>query len=185
MKGTINYTKNWWLLTIVGLTITFLGIWVYNNPVENYIALSVIFSSVIFVSGVLEIIFAISNRKFIKGWAWMLTSGFFDLIIGFILLTREDITMTILPFIFGIWLIFRGVSQISRGILLKESHIRNWGWPIVGGVFVVVFGFMVVYSPQFGIAGIIVWTALSLIFLGLFTILFSLLIKKLNNILDD
>ncbi len=185
MKNSINYTKNWWLLTILGIVITFAGFWVYQNPVENYIALSVIFSAVIFTSGILEIIFAISNHKYIKGWAWMFTSGIFDLIIGVILLTKENITIEILPFIFGIWLIFRGGSQISRGVLLKQSHLRNWGWSIVIGFLVIVFGFMVIYSPQFGATSIIVWTALSLIFLGLITILFSFLVKKINIIIND
>jgi uncharacterized membrane protein HdeD (DUF308 family) len=183
MSETVKFTKNWWLLTIIGISITLLGFWVYTNPIENYIALSVLFSMVIFVSGIFEIIFAISNSKLIRGWGWMLTSGIFDLIIGIILLTKENITMSILPFIFGIWLVFRGISQVSRGILIKQAHFKNWGWSIVGGFFVVLFGFMVIYSPQFGVATIIIWTALSLIILGLLTILFSFLVKKFNNIL--
>jgi uncharacterized membrane protein HdeD (DUF308 family) len=185
MTHTVKFAKNWWLLTIVGLAITLLGFWVYKNPIENYIALSILFSVVIFISGILEIIFAITNSKIIKGWGWMLTSGIFDLIIGIILVTKEDITMAILPIIFGIWLIFRGISQVSRGILIKQAHLKNWGWPIIGGFLVIAFGFMVIYSPQFGAASIIIWTALSLILLGLLTILFSVIIKKLNTIYND
>jgi len=185
MAHTVKFAKNWWLLTIVGLSITLLGVWVYKNPVENYMALSILFSVVIFISGIFEIIFALTNSRIIKGWGWILTSGIFDLIIGIILLTKEDLTMKILPFIFGIWLIFRGISQVSRGILIKQSHLKNWGWSILGGFLVVVFGFMVIYSPQFGAASIIIWTALSLIVLGILTILFSFIIKKIEHIYHD
>lgn len=184
MKNTVRITKNWWLLTIVGVAITLLGFWVYNNPIENYIALSVVFSVVIFMSGIFEIIFAMSNSKLIKGWGWILTSGIFDLTIGIILLTKENLSMEILPFIFGIWLIFRGISQISRGILIKQAHLKNWGWPIFGGFLVVIFGFMVIYSPTFGAISIVIWTALALILLGIFTILFSFIIKKFENIIQ-
>ena len=183
MSNAIKIVKNWWLLTIVGALLTFLGVWVYKNPVENYMGLSILFSIIIFISGIFEITFALSNSKVIKGWGWLLGSGVFDLVIGMILISRQDITMAILPFIFGIWLLFRGIVQISRGILLKEAHFANWGWSVFGGLIVAIFGFMVVYNPTFGSATIIVWTSLSLIVLGVFTILFSFLIKKLQHFL--
>ena len=182
MTQSIKFIKNWWLLTIVGIAITMLGFWVYKNPIENYVGLSILFSTVIFISGVFEIIFAISNAKLFKGWGWMLSAGIFDLIIGLILLTKEDLSMAILPFVFGIWLVFRGVSQISRGFFIKQAHFKNWGWSIFGGLLVIIFGLLVIYSPHFGVASIIVWTALSLIILGLLTILFSFIIKKLIDI---
>lgn len=183
MSNKIKIIKNWWLLTSVGTLLTLLGIWVYKNPIENYMGLSILFSIIIFISGIFEIIFALTNSKIIKGWGWLLGSGIFDLVVGMILISREDITMAILPFIFGVWLLFRGIVQMSRGILLKEAHFANWGWSVFGGLIVVIFGFMVVYNPVLGSATIIVWTSLSLIILGVFTILFSFIIKKLQRFL--
>ncbi|MCF6297714.1 MAG: DUF308 domain-containing protein [Flavobacteriaceae bacterium] len=183
MSNETKIVKNWWLLTVAGVLMTLLGVWVYKNPVENYIGLSILFSIILFISGVFEIIFALTNTKTLKGWGWVLSSGIFDLIIGSILITREDITMEILPIIFGIWLIFRGVIQISRGILLKEAHFTNWWWSALGGLLIVIFGLLVVYDPAFGSTSIVIWTALSLVILGIFTILFSFLIKKLQHYL--
>ena len=74
MKHNSKIAKNWWLLTIVGILITFLGFWVYQNPLTDYIGLSILFSVIIFISGVFEIIFAITNKKIVKSWGWMLTS---------------------------------------------------------------------------------------------------------------
>ncbi len=160
MSNEIKLVKNWWLLSIAGILLTLLGIWVFKNPVENYIGLSILFSVVLFISGIFEITFALSNTKVIKGWGWLLSSGVFDLIIGLILISSENITMAVLPFIFGVWLIFRGIVQINRGFLLKEAHFTNWGWSVFGGIVIVIFGFMVVYNPTFGSASIIVWTCL-------------------------
>jgi hypothetical protein len=44
---------------------------------------------------------------------------------------------------------------------------------------------MVIYNPQFGAISIVIWTSLSLILLGSLTILFSFIIKKLNNLHND
>lgn len=175
--------KKWWLLTTTGVLITLLGVWVYQKPVENYIALSVLFSVIIFTSGIFEILFAVSNRTFTKGWGWTFFVGIFDLIIGLILMSQEHITMAILPIIFGIWLIFRGITQISRGIFLKEANFPGWGWSVFGGVLVVIFGFMMINHPFFGAISIVIWTSLSLIVLGIFTIIFSFVIKRIEDYL--
>ena len=118
-----------------------------------------------------------------KGWGWLFSSGIFDLVIGFILITKEHISMAVLPFIFGIWLVFRGIAQINRGIILKEIGHTGWGWSAFGGALVIIFGFMVVNNPLLGAISIVVWTSLSLIVLGVFTIIFSFIIKKIEEYL--
>ncbi len=180
METKLKITNNWWLLSILGITMTGLGFWVYSHPIENYIALSIMFSVIMFISGIMEISFALSNAKVIKGWGWIFSSGIFDLILGSILITHQNLTMVVLPIFFGIWLIFRGIAQISRGFLLKDANFPNWGWSIFGGILVIVFGFMVTYNPVFGAKSIVIWTALSLIILGIFTFIFSLILKKLK-----
>ena len=176
--------NNWWLLSILGVGFIALGIWVYKNPLENYLALSVLFSTMIFVSGIFEIIFALTNIQSIKGWGWPLSAGIFDLIIGAVLLNNPDLSMMVLPIIFGIWLTFRGIVQISRGFLLKELGFYGWLWPVVGGIFIIIFGSLVLFNPAFGSITIVAWTALALIFLGVFTFSFSFIVRKLQHLLD-
>ncbi len=182
MSGKI--VKNWWLLTIIGIGLIALGIWVYKNPIENYVALATLFSAIIFASGIMEVIFALSNTQRMKGWGWQLAGGIFDLIMGFILVSHPDLSMLVLPIIFGIWLIVRGMIQVSRGFLLRELKFTGWWWPVVGGILVVIFGFFVANNPLFGSMTIVAWTALSLIFLGIFTIAFSFIVKKVQNWVD-
>jgi len=180
MKNQLKITNNWWLMAIIGISMIALGIWVYSNPIENYIALSIMFSVIMFISGIMEITYALSNYKILKGWGWILSAGIFDLILGIILITNENLTMIVLPIFFGIWLIFRGVAQISRGFLLKDAGFQNWGWSVFGGILVVLFGFMVTYNPFFGAESLVIWTSLGLIILGIFTLIFSFIIKKIK-----
>ena len=44
--------------------------------------LSVIFSISMLISGIIEIIFSISNRRGISSWGWYLAGGIIDLILG-------------------------------------------------------------------------------------------------------
>jgi len=181
MTQKIKKIKNWWLLTITGALITLLGFWVYRNPAENYLALSIMFSIMIFISGIFETTFALSNTSKINGWVWMLIYGIIDLVIGSWLITSENLTMKLLPLIFGIWLFFKGASQISRGISLKKIGVLYWWFPLLGGFIISALGFMVIWSPNLGVEMIVLFTSLTLILLGLFTISISFLIKKIQE----
>ncbi len=181
---SVKTIRNWWLLTVIGIGLVVLGIWVYKNPIENYVALSALFSAMIFVSGIMEVGFALSNRKIMKDWGWQLAGGLFDLIIGFVLITRPELSMLVLPIIFGIWLIFRGMIQVSRGFLLKQYQYAGWWWSVIGGILVIIFGFFVANNPLFGSITIVTWTSLSLIFLGILTVAFSFLVKRIQSWVD-
>ena len=55
--------KNWWTSLLLGIVYIIVALWLMFSPVSSYIALSIIFSVSMLVSGILEIIFAISNKK--------------------------------------------------------------------------------------------------------------------------
>ena len=66
---TINFgVKNWWVSLLLGLLYILIAICLMFTPLASYIALSVLFSVSMFVSGTLEILFAITNKKNISSW---------------------------------------------------------------------------------------------------------------------
>ena len=73
---TINFgVKNWWVSLLLGLLYILIAICLMFTPLASYVALSVLFSVSMFVSGTLEILFAVTNRKNISSWGWYLASG--------------------------------------------------------------------------------------------------------------
>ena len=54
--------KNWWLSLILGILYIIVALCLLFAPGSSYIALSVIFSISMLISGIIEIIFSISNR---------------------------------------------------------------------------------------------------------------------------
>ena len=80
---TINFgVKNWWVSLLLGLLYILIAICLMFTPLASYVALSVLFSVSMFVSGTLEILFAVTNKKNISSWGWYLASGIIDLILG-------------------------------------------------------------------------------------------------------
>ncbi len=170
--------KYWWLLLLTGLILVAVGIWVFASPATAYLSLSILFGASILTIGFFETVFAISARKSLEGWGWTLASGLLDIVIGSYLLTYPAVTMVILPFVLGFWLLFRGFSAIGFSFDVKAYDDSNWGWFLLFAIGIIFFALMILAVPAFGVANIIVWTGLSFIFAGLFRIILAFRLKK-------
>ncbi len=170
--------KYWWLLLLTGLILVAVGIWVFASPATAYLSLSILFGASILTIGFFETVFAISARKSLEGWGWTLASGILDIVIGSYLLLYPAVTMSILPFVLGFWLLFRGFSAIGFSFDVKSYGDSNWGWFLVFAIGIIFFAIMILAVPAFGVANIITWTGLSLIFAGVFRIILAFRLKK-------
>ncbi len=173
--------KYWWLFLLTGLILVAVGIWVFASPATAYLSLSILFGAGILIIGCFETVFAISARKALEGWGWTLASGLLDIVIGTYLLAYPAITMAILPFILGFWLLFRGFSAIGFSFEIKSYGDLNWGWSLVFAIGIIFFAVMILAVPAFGVANIVAWTGLSLIFAGVFRIIIAFRLKKWKN----
>lgn len=180
IRESINY---WWLILLSGVLLIIVGIWVISSPLASYLSLSLLFAWGILLTGIFEIIFAISNHKGMDSWGWTLASGILDLVIGFYLLSYPAITLTVLPFILGFWLLYRGGSAIGSAFDMKSYGDKNWGWFLFLGIAIIFFGLMVLVNPVFGAANIIIWTGSAFIFAGIFRIYLSVKLRRLKKII--
>lgn len=189
MSGLLKQAKqvvsNWWLFVILGVFLIIGGIWVMMTPVGSYISLSIFFSAMVFVNGIFDIVFSISNRQMLKGWGWYLTGGILEVLIGVILVIHPGITMAILPFVLGFWLMTGAVSTISGAFDLKSFHVKGWGWVLVLGVLLMISGFMVMANPIFGSGAIVIITSVAIITYGSSYIIFGIKLKKVKDFAGD
>ena len=61
--------KNWWISLILGILYVVVALSLMFSPLDGYAALSILFSVSMLVSGLLEISFAVSNRRRVSSWA--------------------------------------------------------------------------------------------------------------------
>nr|WP_292966360.1 MULTISPECIES: DUF308 domain-containing protein [unclassified Allomuricauda] len=177
--------KNWWISILIGLLYIFVGIWVIRTPLESYISLSIIFSVFIFVSGIFQIIFSISNKNEMKDWGWYLAGGILDLVIGILLLAHPLMTMAILPLYVGFWLLFQSILSIGLSFQLKAAGIPQWGWLLFWSIVTLLFSFLLLANPLFASLSIVYMTAFALITAGIFRIFLGINLKKLGKIFKD
>lgn len=181
LSSTRLVTKNWWLSILIGIVYIVLGVWVFRTPLASYISLSIIFSVFIFISGILEIIFSISNIKKTENWAWYLVGGILDLIMGVLLISHPVMTMTILPLYVGFWLLFRGIIAIGISIQSKSFRVSHSGWMLVSGIATIIFAILVLANPVLGGLSIVYMTSFSFIMIGLFRIFLGFEFKRIKN----
>ena len=103
-------------------------------PLSSYVALSIVFSISMLISGILEILFAVSNRKGVPSWGWYIVGGIIDVILGIYLIAYPMVSMEVIPFIIAFWLMFRGFSSTGYSIDLKRYGTRDWGWYMAFGI---------------------------------------------------
>ena len=135
LVGGLGYAvKNWWMSLLLGLLYIAVALCLLFAPVSSYVALSVIFSISILVSGILEIFFAAGNKKTISSWGWYLAGGIIDLLIGIYLVFYPLVSMELIPFIVALWLMFRGFTLCGYSTDLKRYGTKDWGWYLVFGI---------------------------------------------------
>ncbi len=181
ISEAISAVKNWWLFLILGILLVLGGFWVTRTPVESYLALSMVFVALILINGIMQTVFSITNREAIKGWGWYLTGGIFEILVGIFLWSYPAISMVILPFVVGFWLLFRGISVIAFSTDLKDLKIKGWGWILTLGILLTIMSFFMVMDPVFGAFNLIFLTSFALIFMGVAYIMFSFKLKSIKS----
>jgi uncharacterized membrane protein HdeD (DUF308 family) len=182
IKTTKNATKHWYLSLILGILFIGVGIWVFMTPVSSYLTLSILFSVTIFVSGIFEIVYSISNRKEMDNWGWVLTGGIIDLLFGLWLMASPLLSIAILPFVVGFMLMFRSMMAIGFAFDLKDFPDSGWGWLLALGILGLLFSFVLFWNPAFGGLTLVIWTGCAFITLGIFRIILSFKLKHLHNL---
>ena len=173
--------KNWWVLLLLGILFIGMGIFVFAKPLESYVTLAIFFAVSMLVSGITQFWFAIANRKEIDGWGWQLALGIMEFIFGMVLVFKMDITMAILPFYVGFWLLLKSFSLIGISFELKSNQVLDWGYYLVFGLSLVMLSWFIILNPLFGGITIITWTGSALIVSGIAQVMFSFKLKKVNK----
>jgi uncharacterized membrane protein HdeD (DUF308 family) len=141
--------KHWYLPLILGAILIAVGIWVLKTPAESYLALSMLFAYTFFITGILEIIYSVSNRNELEHWGWSLVGGIIDLLIGCLLISQPQMSMLILPFFVGFGILFRSLMMIGWSLFLRKAGQGNWTNLLFIGILGAIFSFILLWNPVF------------------------------------
>lgn len=181
LKNVEKIIKYWWVGLILGILFILLGIWVFKTPIESFVALSIFFALTYLISGIGRIFFSLSNRKELEGWGWLLAGGLLETLLGLALFANPGVSMIVLAFFVGFWLMFNGITTISTSIDLKKYQKKGWVWILISGILSTILAFMVLVNPLYAVSFLGIFIALSLIFSGLAQIMISLELRSLGK----
>ena len=181
LRSVKKAVKHWYLHLIIGIVLILTGIWTFSRPLQSYFALTIIFSISFLVSGVMEIIFASSNRKIIENWGWTLALGILTTIVGVLLIINPAISALTLPLYIGFMLLFHSIWAIGSAIDFKSYGMTGWGTMLFIGILGAIFSFFVIWKPLFGGMTIVIWTGLALVSSGAFNLYLATKMRKIHK----
>lgn len=173
--------KHWWLSLILGILYIGAAVCVLFSPISSYIVLSIVFSISMLISGIVEIFFAVSNRKNISSWGWYLAGGVIDLILGVYLIAYPLVSMEIIPFIIAYWMMFRGFSATGYAMDLKRYGTKEWGWYMAFGILAILCSLIILWQPAVGALYIIYLLTFTFLIIGIFRVMLSFELKGLHK----
>lgn len=159
------------LWIIAGIFLIIAGIGCMRNPGEMIYELPFIFGVAMMFSGIVDIVIYAMGHNYMAGSGWFLADGILTVLLSlFVLENRWFTTMTI-SFIFGMWLIFSGISKLVNSFDLQKLGVRGWGWFTALGIVLTVVGFLSFTHPFASISTLAWVIGLFLLLQGLVSVL--------------
>ena len=159
--------KHWWLMLIAGILCIIAGVCVFVFPIESYVALSIIFGVATLLTGAGQLILASTSGNYLTTKGYFIVGGVLDVILGIFLCVYPGITLVVLPFMMGIWLMYHSFMLIAFGSDLDTFRISGSGSMIVLGVLILLLSIIVLINPfSAGVITVLIVAGAGLILLG-------------------
>lgn len=143
MKKTVSRI----LWGLEGVLLIIVGIVCLWQPDAALAGLSLLLGLTLLAAGIVEIVVYAQAKGVMTGAGWYLVDGILTILLSLFLLWNQAFTTLTLPFIFGMWLMFSGVTTIVSSLDQKAIGTPSWGWFLVLGIILTVFGFIAFCDP--------------------------------------
>ena len=167
----MNRTVSRVLWVIAGVLLVIAGIICLSSPATAVASLSLFLGIVMLFSGIVDIIIFATANKMLAGAGWFLADGILTILLSLFILGDQWFTALTLYFIFGMWLIFSGISTFSNSFALRRLGVRGWGWFTALGVILAVVGFFSFMDPFASVIAMTVTVGVFLVLQGIVSIL--------------
>ncbi|WP_029901765.1 HdeD family acid-resistance protein [Prevotella sp. 10(H)] len=187
MKTTFLYRekpKYWWMSLLIGILALIMGVVSLVTPDTTLVALTVFFITMFFISGIIDIIYAVSNRKTSNNWGWALTGGIIDIVLGVLLVCMPlPVVTTMLVYFVGFWILFRSILSIGLSCELQQQGVKGWGWLLALSILGILFSIFYMLSPVLNGLFVVMLVSIAFMTYGIFRISYAFKIKSINDLL--
>ena len=172
--------RHWWLMLIAGILCIAAGICVFVFPVESYLTISILFGVVMLLTGAGQLIIASTSGNYLMMKGYFIVGGILDLILGIFLCVYPDVTLVVIPFMMGLWLMYHSFMLISFGGDMETFRVSGSAFMIILGILILMLSVFVLLNPfSAGIVTVLTVAGVGLILLG---VTFCVLAAKLRDL---
>ena len=172
--------RHWWLMLVAGILCIAAGICIFVFPVESYVTLSIMFGVLMLLVGAGQLVIASTSGNYLMMKGYFMVGGILDLILGIFLCVYPGVTLVVLPFMMGLWLMYHSFMLISFGGDMDTFKISGSGSMVILGILILVLSIFVLLNPfSAGVVTVLVVAGVGLILLG---ITFCMVASKLKEL---
>jgi uncharacterized membrane protein HdeD (DUF308 family) len=177
---------NWWLLLIVGILSAVAGVLVFVFPLESYVTLSIIFGAVMILVGASQLVIATSSNNYLMTRGYFVVGGVLDVILGLFLSLYPGVTITLLPILLGIWMLYHSFVIIAFGGDLDTFNIGGQGLVVGSGILLLILSILILMNPfSAGIAAVVVLTGVGFLVFGAILIVLAFKLKDIHKTIQQ
>jgi uncharacterized membrane protein HdeD (DUF308 family) len=154
---------NWWLMLLRGVFAIILGLIALIFPGIALLALIFVFGAYALIDGILAVVVAITERRYLPRWGWLVVEGVAGIILGIVAFVWPGETALILLYIVAIWAVITGVMELAAAFT-----VGNWLLGLAGALSIV-FGIILFVHPGAGLLSLL-WL------LGIYAIIFGVVL---------
>ena len=171
--------KHWYAPLLSGIILFGAGILAFVFGKTTFLTLAVLFCLAFILSGILDIVFSITNRQKVKHWVWLLALGIINIVFGLLLVANPWVTLKALALFVGCAILFRSIGGIILSIKLKKTNYSKWDYLLALSILGIISAILLMIFPLITGMLAVVFTGIALIAGGIFSMGLSLLLRKL------
>ncbi len=144
------------------------------------------------INGIIRVVHYMRGKSMAAMMDNEMSIGLMSLVAGIILLAYPDLVISILPFLFGLYLIFGGTISIQNALdVYRFRKSSMWIFHLIVGIALIILGIVVISQPFSAAAVMTRFVGICILAEGIYMFIASLRVGKLRkevinkNIIDS
>jgi len=156
-----------------------LGIIAFANPGGTAAGFVQFVGIMMMLEGAVPLVIAITNKEDENRWLIAL-DGLMSILIGFLIFRASVVLLIGVAYLIAAWMIIGGVIKVAQAIQLRKE-IEGEVWMGLAGLASVISGFIIFAEPSIGIATLSWIAGTFALLVGIFLVMMSLKLKKVQE----
>jgi uncharacterized membrane protein HdeD (DUF308 family) len=171
--------ESWWLVALRGVAGVAFGLVALFMPGITLLALILLFSAYMLVSGAFSIVAAVRAARQRRAWGLPAVAAVVDIVTGVLAFIWPGLTVLAFVLLIAAWAVVSGMLMLGAAFRLNTDYGR-W-WLALGGACGVAFGVLLIVAPPLGALVLTWWLGAFALAFGVVLIVLAFRLRSRHN----